>query len=178
MKYVYALDTSNPGPIQNLPVQWIDPVTGNTYDNFNQRPEDLLNSLGWYGCDEQFPSLNEYERRTDYDITFNGVNRFDVVWHKEYRPIEECKVIKTGKLDAELQELFVTTFGTDDLNKFHENVIRAIATLITHIPQNQRENFLNQVLNAGSKYTSRRNAIGDRQTVVDNATDVATIINA
>lgn len=179
MRYVYAPDTSNPGSIQNLPPQWKDPVTGLTYTNFPLRSEEELNTLGWYACDEVFPALSEYEQRTDYLIVFNASdNRFDVVWNKEYKSLQDCRNIKSAALDLELQNLFVSTFRTDDLNKFHENIVRAIGLLITHIPANQRENFLTQVLNAGSTYTSRRNTIRTRQTVVDNAVDVLTVINA
>ena len=114
MRYVYAPDTNAPGPIQNLPASWKDPVTGLTYTNFPLRSEEELNTLGWYACDEVFPTTSEFEIRTDYLIVFNAsVSRFDVVWNKEYRSLEDCKDIKTSMLDSELQDLFVNTFGTD-----------------------------------------------------------------
>lgn len=175
MRYIYTLDTNNPGVLQNLPNVWTSPA-GIQYTDFKNRPEAELNSLNWYAANEIFPSQTEWEERTGYDAVFNqNTNRFDVTWIVDYMSIDRIRDLKKEKLREQFTEYTKTLFNLDNEDQFKENIIRAIALLAAG-KTSQNNTYLANIVNIATRYTNTRNTFDSKLIEIDTLTDPVDVI--
>lgn len=176
MRYVYAPDTVNPGSIMNLPAKWTDPITGIQYSNFNQKSDSELNALSWYAVNEVVPSATQYEKITLSSIIFDeDTKTFTATYTASYRTLEEVRQIKLDELLVEFQQLKDNLFANMTENEIFEQTLRSIALLASGKTA-ANNTFLQGVVNTATNFTTDRNALDARRTIVKNSSDIPTII--